>query len=153
MWDSRLAARARLYESAVLSVVDPSGYPASVRCAFALDQSRELIAFTALPPSAAAWRGAACLLFHRHDARLEGLHQLLIRGDLVEEQGSVALRPSAFVTANGRRDTDRMPHAGSPLHLLKFMLLGRRNARDYLAKRGAPWPTVGFSQMLRALDE
>ena len=153
MWDSRLAARARLYGSAVLSVVDRSGYPTSVRCAVRLDDARGLVAFTGLPPSAAAWRGAACLLFHRHDARLEGLHQLVIRGELVEEEGAVVLRPSAFVTANGRRDTDRMPHAGSPLHLIRFMLLGRRNARAYLAKRGAPWPAVRFDELLRALDE
>ena len=89
----------------------------------------------------------------RHDARLEGLHQLLVRGQLVRQDDAIVLRPAAFVTANGRRDTDQMPHAGSPLHLIKFMLLGRRRARAYLARRGRPWPRIRFDEMLRALEE
>ena len=45
-----------------------------------------------------------------------------------------------------------MPHAGAPLDLIRFMLLGRRKARAYLAKRGKAWPRVDFAVMLRELD-
>jgi hypothetical protein len=153
MWDSRLAQRARLNPSGVLSVLEPSGYPASIRCQVHLDDAREAIDLTDLPPYASAWRGPACLLFHRHNERLEDQYQLLIRGTLVEEGGRMSLRPAAFVTANGRRDTDRMPHAGAPLHLLQFMLLGQKQARAYLRRRGMAWPKIQFAPLLRALDE
>jgi hypothetical protein len=137
----------------VLSVVAASGYPFNIRCVATLDDAREVVRFPVPPPLPVPAPSPACLLFHRHDARLEDLHQLLIRGQLVAHGDALVLRPIAFVTANGRRGTDRMPHAGSPLHLLQFMLLGRRKARAYLAKRQQPWPPIRYDQMLRAIDE
>src|SRR2546422_400298 len=121
MWNKRLAAAARLYRDGTLTVVEASGYPISVRCTVELDDLHEVIRFARLPP-ASAWCGPACLLFHRHDARLENQYQLLIRGRLIQEDEIVAFEPSAFVTANGSRESDRMPHAGAPLQLLRFML-------------------------------
>jgi hypothetical protein len=79
---------------------------------------------------AADWRGKACLLFHRHNERLEGMRQLVILGELVYEEGLLTLRVSKFVTANGRSDTDQLPHAGSPLHMLQFWWLSRLSAID-----------------------
>jgi len=153
MWTERLAAAARQYRDGTLSIVEASGYPSSVRCTVELDDVHQVIRFPALPPSASHWRGPACLLFHRHDARLENQYQLLIRGRLVEDHEIVTFLPSAFVTANGSRDMDRMPHAGAPLQLLRFMLLGRRQARAYLRRRKKPWPAVDFKPMLAVLRE
>ena len=56
--------------------------------------------------------------------------------------GSLAFRPSAFVTGTGSPTDDQMPHAGNPVQLVQFMLLGRRKAREYMAKRGTPWPPI-----------
>jgi hypothetical protein len=33
------------------------------------------------------------------------------------------------------------------------MLLGRRKAREYIARRGRPWPPIVFDDLLRALKE
>ena len=96
MWNSRLAACAR-------------AHPLSVRCQVELEEQREVIRLLSLRPSASGWRGPACLLFHRHDERLENQHQLVIRGQLVEEDQMLLLLPSAFVTANGRREQDLRP--------------------------------------------
>lgn len=153
MWNKRLAARAAGYSSGVLSVVDASGYPLSVRCAPRLDAKRRAFTFPSLPAFAAAWRGGACLLFHAHDERLEGLRQLVVRGELVTDGGALTLRVERFVTANGRADTDAMPHAAAPLHMLRFYRLGRRKARAYLAKRGTPWPPIPFDEIDRAIAE
>ncbi len=153
MWSRALAARGRAYADGVLTVVQPDGYPASARCAVRFDDARELVHIGDPPPPAAAWRGPACLLFHRHDERLEDFHELQVRGELVADAGGLALRPSELVTGSGRRDTDRMPHAGTPLRMLRFLLLGRRNARRYVAKRGAPWPPVDFASLLRTVRE
>ena len=46
-----------------------------------------------------------------------------------------------------------MPHAGDPLQLIQFMLLGRRKAREYLAKRGAPWEPIRFDLLLQGLKD
>src|SRR5438132_747066 len=109
MWNSRLAANARLYTDATLTIVEPSGYPFSVRCTPRLDDRREVVTFATIPAHANAWRGSACLLFHRHDERLEHQYQLLIRGQLVEQDQMLTLQASAFVTATGNRQDDRMP--------------------------------------------
>jgi hypothetical protein len=124
-----------------------------VRCTPRLDDHREAVTFAAIPAQANAWRGSACLLFHRHDERLEHQHQLLIRGHLVQEDQVLTLQPSAFVTATNNEHDDRMPHAGAPLQLLRFMLLGRRQAGVYLRRRQTPWPAIDFAPMLRVLRE
>ncbi len=153
MWDRRLAERVLSYPTGVLSWVDPSGYPVSVRVAVELDEARASVLFRVLPPLAHGRTGLACLLFHVHDDRLEGLRQVVLKGELVADGGSVVLRVTEFVTANGRAGTDQMPHAGAPLHMLAFYRLGRRRANEYLAKRGAPWPSIPFEEVGRAIAE
>ena len=152
MWDSRLVACAPAYRSCVLSWVDPSGDPASVRVGAVLDEAAGVARLPSLAPYAAGWRGPACLLFHHHDEHLEGLHQLVLKGDLVELDGEVVFRVGEFVTANGRPGTDAMPHASAPLHMLAFYRLGRRKAKAYLAKRGSPWPPIPFDEIRRRVE-
>ncbi len=153
MWNKRLAALTGEYSTAVLSIVDSDGYPASVRCLACLDPTRQVFTFPTPPAQAASWRGKACLLFHQFNERLEGLRQIVILGELVCEEGLLTLQVSKFVTANGRQNTDRMPHATSPIHMLQFFWLGRRKARAYLAKRGAPWPPVPYEEIERSMAE
>jgi hypothetical protein len=142
------------YPSAVLSWVQPDGYPASVRCRVRRAARSDRVELDALPDIASGRRGPACLLFHMHDEHLEGLRQLVLKGVL--EDGSASAAPPVFVvsdvvTANGRPDTDRMPHAGAPLHMLRFYRLGRRQAQAYLRKRGTPWPPIPYDDIARAV--
>jgi hypothetical protein len=153
MWNKQLAARTWHYSSGVLSIVDSNGYPLSVRCTVCLDAIHHVFMFPTPPPQAASWRGKACLLFHQHNERLEGLNQLVILGELVFEEEFLTLQVSKFVTANGRKNTDQMPHAASPLHLLQFLWLGWQNARTYLARRGTPWPPIQYKEFERLLAE
>jgi hypothetical protein len=78
---------------------------------------------------------------------------MVLKGELVEEDGVVALRVTDFVTANGQTNTDEMPHAARPIHMLQFLLLGRRRAKEYERKRGAPWPPIGYAEIERILRE
>jgi hypothetical protein len=153
MWNKRLALCVRHYTSGTLTIIEPSGYPLSVRCSAQLDDTRELITFPDAPPMAMGWRGHACLLFHRHNDVLEDFYELSIRGELIEVAGILTLQPTEFVTGTGRQDTDRMPHAGAPLQLIQFMLLGQRNARKYLAKHTTPWPPIPFDDLVQAAKE
>ncbi|MDQ3703834.1 MAG: hypothetical protein M3437_01180 [Chloroflexota bacterium] len=152
MWNDRLVAAVRDYSSGVLSSVEPSGYPTSVRCTARVDAERRVVVISPVPPVAQGWQGKACLLFHMHDEHLEGLRQLVLKGELAAEDGTLVLRNVEFVTANGRANTDVMPHAGAPLHMLQFLLLGRRKAREYMQKRGTPWPPIPFEEIERAMD-
>jgi len=153
MWNEQLAALAHEYPSGVLSIVDSNGYPLSVCCTVCLDETRQAFTLPTPPAQAMAWRGKACLLFHQHNERLEGLRQMVILGELVCEEGLLTLRVSKFVTANGRQNTDQMPHAASPLHMLQFFWLGWHNARTYLARRGRPWPAIPYKLIEHLLDE
>jgi hypothetical protein len=153
MWNKRLAQLATKYPTGVLSVADVGGFPASVRLAARLDAKERIVTFPALPAYAQGWRGQACLLFHRHNSRLEGLRQMVLKGELVEVDGAVALRVTDFVTANGSSNTDEMPHAGSPVLTLRFLRLGRRKAREYERKRGKPWPPIDYAEVARLLKE
>jgi len=153
MWNKQLARLATKYPTGVLSIADVGGYPASVRLVARLDTKRRVMTFPALPLYAQGWRGKACLLFHRHNNRLEGLRQMVLKGELVEEDGVVALRVTDFVTANGQTNTDEMPHAARPIHMLQFLLLGRRRAKEYERKRGAPWPPIDYAEIERILRE
>src|SRR5713226_5097981 len=107
MWNERLIACARVYPSGVLTVVEDSGYPRSVRCVVQFDDARALILFPAPPPDVVGRQGLACLLFHRHNADMGGQRELLIKGELREEAGVLTLRPGDFLTGSGRQDTDR----------------------------------------------
>jgi hypothetical protein len=153
MWNKELAACGRAYESAVLTIVEPSGYPLSVRCKVRFDDAREVVTFAELPEMARGWSGPASVLLHRHNEVLEDFYELLLKGELSVEGGTITFKPSEFVTGSGRQDTDRMPHAGAPLHLIQFMLLGRRKAREYHARRGKPWPPIRFDLLVRAAKE
>jgi len=153
MWNKRLIACARAYSSGVLTVVEDSGYPLSVRCVVEFDDARELILFPTPPADIVGRQGPVCLLFHRHDSDLGGQREVLIKGELRDEAGVLILHPDDFLTGSGRQDSDRMPYAGSPLDIIRYMMLGRRKAREYLAKRRKPWTPRPWGKMLRYLDE
>ena len=150
MWDKRLAALVRVYPTGVLSWVEPSGDPVSVRVVVELDEAGERVLFPALPPAAHGSSGLACLLFHFHDDQLEGLRQMVLKGELAgTDGGTLVFKVTEFVTANGRAGTDQMPHAGAPLHMLDFYRLGRRKAKEYLARRAESWPPIPFAEIGR----
>lgn len=153
MWNKTLGSFLATYPHAVLSTADDNGYPASVRCHIEVDVAQQTVIIAHPPTQAQSWRGQAGLLFHEHDAHLESLRQLLLLGTLAENAGTLLFQVERFVTANGRADSDQMPHASSPFHMLKFFWGGWRNAQKYLAKRGAPWPPIPYDEIARLIAE
>jgi hypothetical protein len=153
MWNEKLGRLIGTYPDGVLSIVDGNGYPFSIRCQVRADAVRHHILIIDPPALAQCWRGPANLLFHEHDRRLERLRQLMVVGQLVDEGGVLTLVVEKFLTANGRNDSDQMPHASSPIHMFKFFLIGWRNARRYLAKRGKPWPPTPYNEIARLIAD
>jgi hypothetical protein len=72
---------------------------------------------------------------------------------LINVAGTLVFHPGVFVTGTGSTTKDTMPHAGAPLYLLRFMLLGQRKARSYLRKRGEAWPSIDFDTLLTMIDK
>jgi hypothetical protein len=153
MWNKQLAALVRAYSSGVLTLVEPSGYPLSLRCMVEVDDAREVIRIPQPPALAQGYEGLACLLFHRHNEHLENQYEMLIKGSVSGADGGLIFRPSDFLTGTGSPKTDRMPHAADPIQMIQFMRLGRRKAKEYMAKRQAPWPPIQFEGLIRALNE
>jgi hypothetical protein len=152
MWNEKLGRLIATYSSGVLSIVE-DGYPVSIRCRVYADAEHHRIVIVDPPALATSWRGPASLLFHSHDARLERLRQLALQGALVDEEGILTFVVEKFITANGRDDSDQMPHASSPLYMFKFFLIGWRNARRYLAKREELWPPIPYDEIMRLVAE
>ncbi len=155
MWNKALGRQIETYPTAVLSIVESDGYPSSVRCQVRAEMQLSRILIPDPPAQAKIWRGRACLLFHEHDARLESLRQMVALGNLSKESedGAMIFLVEKFVTANGRANSDQMPHASDSVHMLKFFFIGWRNARVYLAKRGILWPPIPYDEILRLIDE
>jgi hypothetical protein len=124
-----------------------------MRCAVQFDDARQVIVIADSPPGARGYRGRASLLFHRHNEHLENQYEMMIKGEVAAQGDTLIFRPGDFLTGTGSPKTDRMPHASDPIQLAQFMLLGRRKAREYMTKRGAPWPSIPFDHLLRALEE
>src|SRR5947209_162206 len=141
MWNKELIACARAYPSGILTAVDQSGYPFSIRCEAIFSEDRETITFKGAPPSTAGMRGMACLLFHRHREDLGDQHELMIKGELSDEDGALTFRPTGFLTGSGSDNTNRMPVSATMLERIQFMRLGQRKAREYIKKRREPWPS------------
>jgi hypothetical protein len=154
MWNEQLGNLISTYPTAILSIVQNDGYPASVRCQVRVDLQDHVIFIDHPPLWARAWRGRAGLLFHQHDERLESLRQLLLLGVLDDgTEGTLSFTVEKFVTGNGRSDSDQMPHASSPLHMLKFFFTGWSQARAYIARRGKPWPPIPYDEIAHSLSE
>ncbi len=136
MWDDILQHLAD-FPTAVLTAVDDTGYPFSVRCAPETDDATQTLRFR-LPEDTRIRVGPASLLCHRHDAQLWNLKSFMVRGTLERDARGWMLRPRRFVPGAG---------IGGLLGLLRFVRDGRRRTRRYLEKRGLARPTVPWDRI------
>ena len=136
MWDDIVRHLAD-FPTAVLTAVDDTGYPFSVRCAPEPDDSTQTLRFR-LPEDTAIRVGPAGLLCHRHDEQLWNLKSFWVRGSLERDARGWIFRPRRFVPGAG---------IGGLLGLLRFVRDGRRRSRRYLEKRGLARPTVPWDHI------
>jgi hypothetical protein len=80
--------------------------------------------------------GPAGLLVHRHDDRLAGLYNALVRGELhATADGRWLFRPSRVIEPSG---------SGGPRDMLRTLRTARRDTKAYLSKRGLARPRVDW---------
>src|SRR5690348_17050748 len=80
MWAELVKTLAR-YPKAILSVSDAEGYPYSIRVAFEVDDTAQVL-WLDVPESAKLQSGSASLLCHYHDDLLWNQTNFVVRGTL-----------------------------------------------------------------------
>jgi hypothetical protein len=97
VWDPRVDELGRRYESAVLSLVAPDGFPFSSRVPVAVDSGARKIHIEDAPAGAPLIPGLACLTAHDHAPDFTWQRNFQVRGDLVPDGGGWSLVPAKFV--------------------------------------------------------
>lgn len=129
------------FSSAVLTGLDPTGYPYSLRCQPRLDPARQVLVIV-LPTSTPLQPGPAGLLCHSHNDHLWNLKSFVVRGELAHERAAWLLRPAQFIPGMG---------LGGWRSYVHFVRHGRQATRAYFARRGLHQPRVDLEAMLALL--
>jgi hypothetical protein len=125
------------FPTAVLTAVDDTGYPFSLRCRPESDDSTQTLRLR-LPEGTKVRTGPAGLLCHRHDEQLWNLKSFFLRGELERDARGWIFHPRGFVPGAG---------IGGLVGLVRFVRAGRRRTRRYLKKRGLARPSVPWDQI------
>lgn len=97
VWDTRMESFGQLYETAVLSIVSPDGFPFSVRIPVTVDKKARRVRIDEPPMAAPLQPGRACLAAHDHDEDFTWQRNFHVRGDLVEDGDGWAIVPRKLV--------------------------------------------------------
>jgi hypothetical protein len=141
MWPE-IAKRLPRFASAVLTGLDASGDPLSVRCQPVLDQQAQVL-WVLVPDGLGMMPGPAGLLCHQHNEQLWGLKSFLLRGGLEQDGRGWVFRPRQLVPG---MDT-------TPLSNLRLLRNGRRTAKRYLAARGLQRPRIPWEHYARLKEQ
>lgn len=141
MWPE-IVKRLPRFASAVLTGLDASGDPVSVRCRPTPDHHAQVL-WVAVPEGLGMVAGPAGLLCHHHDEQLWGLKSFLLRGGLERDGRGWVFRPCQLVPG---MDTTLLAN-------LRVLRNGRRTAKRYLAARGLRRPTIPWAHYQQLKDQ
>jgi hypothetical protein len=131
-WDERIEEMGSRYETAVVSLVGPDGFPFSVRIPVAVDGDARRIRLGATPTGAPMQPGLACVAVHEHAPDFTWQRNFHVRGNLVEDDDGWAVVPCKLVGGF------EVPEGGFVTFLRENFAKSRRFrriAKDELAKR------------------
>jgi Pyridoxamine 5'-phosphate oxidase len=133
VWDRRIDELGQRYDTGVLSLVAPDGFPFSVRLPVALDRETRRIRIGPVPDGTPLQAGLACLTAHDHAPDFAWQRNFQVRGDLVEDDDGWSLVPAKLVGGFELPPTGALQRAR--LNFSKVRRF-RRIAKRELAKRG-----------------
>jgi len=122
------------FSTAVLTSVDASGYPFSIRCKTNPDSVAQVLRVQ-MPESVQFRPGPAGLLCHQHDESLWNLKSMTLRGLLEQDDQGWFFRPLKYTPGAG---------IGGLPAMVKFVLEGRRSTKHFLNKRHLPRPVIAW---------
>ena len=97
MWDERLGELGSHYDSAVVSLVAPDGFPFSVRVPITVDDDKRVVRLGAEPVGPPLQPGLACLAVHDHAEDFSWQRNFQVRGDLAEDEHGWFVVPHRLV--------------------------------------------------------
>jgi len=132
VWDARIEELGRMYETAVLTLVSPDGFPFSARVPVDLDRDGRRIRIPRAPLGVPLQPGLACLTAHEHAPDFSWNRNFQVRGDLIEDDSGWSLVPAKLVGGFDSPPGGRLARFRRNLpKALRF----RRIAKRELAKR------------------
>lgn len=135
------------YKSVVLTVVEESGYPLSVRSTFWFEADIQVIRLNP-PVELNIPEGNASLLCHSHDDALDNLRTLTIRGTLesIANGWGWIFHPTQIIPGLGMNGFWR--------DVVQGAIIGpRRSAKQYLQKHGLSRPEVPWDVLRKLTGE
>jgi hypothetical protein len=96
-WHPRIAELGTRYQTAVLSIVCPDGFPFSIRVPVRVDEAARWIRIEGELAGVPLQPGLACLTAHVHAEQFTWQQNFQVRGDLVFAEGKWALVPRKLV--------------------------------------------------------
>ena len=97
VWDERLEQLGTTYETAVLSIVAPDGFPFSIRVPVRADRAGKCVHIETDAVGVPVQPGLACLAAHEHGEDFKWQRNFQVRGDFVERDGEWLLVPRKLV--------------------------------------------------------
>jgi hypothetical protein len=97
VWDERLDELGDRYDTAVLSLVAPDGFPLSGRVPVSVDRASRRIRIGDPPAGIPLEPGLACLAAHDHAPDFTWQRNFQVRGDLVQDERGWSLVPAKLV--------------------------------------------------------
>jgi Pyridoxamine 5'-phosphate oxidase len=97
VWDRRIDELGQRYETAVLSLVAPDGFPLSGRVTVEPDRGARRIRLGEPPEGIPLEPGLACVTAHDHSPEFKWQRNFQVRGDLVGDGDGWALVPAKLV--------------------------------------------------------
>ena len=98
MWDERIEQLGTTYETGVVSVIAPDGFPFSVRVPLKADKDAGCVRFDFDAVGVPVYPGLACVAAHDHSPDFKWQRNFQVRGDLVEEDdGSWSVIPRKLI--------------------------------------------------------
>jgi hypothetical protein len=96
-WDERLRELGDRFDTAVLSIVAPDGFPISARLPIELDEAASRVRLGQIPIGLPLAPCRACLTAHAHDPQFRWQVNFQVRGNLVPEDGGWAIVPRKLI--------------------------------------------------------
>jgi hypothetical protein len=138
-WDERIDELGKRYDSAVLTLVSPDGFPFSLRLPVELDREARRVRLGSGALGVPIQPGLACVTAHDHAPDFSWQRNFQVRGDLVEEDGGWALVPQKLIGGFELPPTSNFARYRLNFSkMMRFRMIAKRELRARAEREGAP---------------
>jgi hypothetical protein len=133
--ERRIAEIGSRYETAVLSMIAPDGFPLSIRLPMTADRRGRSIAIDVAPAGLELRPGPVCVTAHDHDPELHWTRNFQVRGDLVADDHGWVVLPHRIIGGFELPPTGSLVRAVANIPKIRRFRRTARRERGRLARR------------------